>query len=155
MSRLASRAPRPSTVTAGILLAGLAACSFASAGYVASQLVSGGVSGMTVAFYESLFGLALLFAVNMRALSRGAQPPQNGILWGLAAGVAYAFAIGAFYTSLERIPFSVAAPITGAVPLASYAFVLLLLRGTERITRRAALGAALVVAGVAMVGVSA
>lgn len=155
MNRLAARSPRVSVAMSGVLLAALAGCSFASAGYVASQLVGGGASGVVVAFYESLFGLALLFAVNMRALSRGARPPRNGVLWGLAAGVAYAFAIGAFYTSLERIPFSVAAPITGSVPLASYAFVLLLLRGTERVTPRAALGAALVVAGVAMVGVSA
>ena len=155
MNRLTAHALRPSVVTSGVLLAGLAGCSFASAGYVASQLVGGGASGVVVAFYESVFGLVLLFAVNARALSRGAQPPRSGVLWGLAAGVAYAFAVGAFYTSLERIPFSVAAPITGSVPLASYAFVLLLLRGTERVTRRAALGAALVVAGVAMVGVSA
>ena len=155
MKRLAERAPHPSVVTSGIMLAGLAGASFSGAGYVASQIVGGGVSGLVVAFYESLFGLAFLFMVNARALARGAHPPRSGILLGLAAGVAFAFAIGAFYTSLERVPFSVAAPITGSVPLASYAFVFLLLRGVERITRRALFGAALVVAGVALVGVSA
>ena len=72
----------------------------------------------------------------------------------LAAGVLFALATSSFYTALTRIDFSVAAPIVGAVPLASYLFVLIVLRGYERLTPRVVLGAALVVAGVGLIGVA-
>ena len=142
-------------VTSGILMALAAAASFASAGFIASQLVDDSTPGIAVAVFEAGFGLAFVVTLNSALLRRTRRIQRGAALWIAGAGLSFGIAIGAFYTSLERIPFSVGAPITGAVPLVSYAFVLLLLRGQERITPRALVGAAIVVAGVGIVGATA
>ncbi len=144
-----------STVTSGILLAALASASFSSAGFIASQLIDETRPGVVLAFYEGAFGLLFVLGVNARALTGAKSGWRPAMPWVIGSGLVFAVAIGTFYTALERLPFSTAAPIVGAVPLASYTFVLLLLRGQERITPRALLGAVLVVGGVGLVGVSA
>ena len=66
----------------------------------------------------------------------------------LPAGVVFAIAVASLYTALELAPLSIVAPLAGTEPLATYFFILLILRGQEFITLRATLGALLIVLGV-------
>ena len=151
MSVQAARS-RTSGVTLGIVFAALAAASFATAGFIAKQLVDDGTAGVVVAFYEVAFGLLFLTAARARSLRSGLRLERGVLRWARIAGIAFALASASFYTALSRIDFSVGAPIIGAVPLVSYAFVLLILRGHERLTVRSVLGATLVVGGVGLIG---
>ena len=141
-------------VTIGIGFAMLAAMSFASAGFLANLLVDRGIPGVIVAFYEALFGLVFVSVVNLRARRMAVRISFVAIRWVALTGVLFSLATASFYTALSRLDFSVAAPIVGAVPLASYVFVLIALRGHERLTKRAIVGAVLVVAGVGVIGVT-
>ena len=154
MTAITLRRPRFSTARTGLGLAGIAAMALASSGFIASQLVGDDTPGVVVGFYEGLFGVAFVVALNV-ALHGRQRATRVGLLWVVGAGLSFAVALAALYTALERISLSVAAPITGAEPLTTFLFVLLLLRGQEHITRRALAGAVLVVIGVAVVGVSA
>ncbi len=149
MSAVRSRTP---AVTLGIVLAALAAASFATAGFIAKQLVDGGTPGVVVAFYEVSFGLLFLSAAHARDLRSGLRLERTALRWVALAGIGFALATASFYTGLSRIDYSVGAPIIGAVPLVSYGFVLLILRGHERLTVRSVLGATLVVGGVGLIG---
>ena len=149
MSVVRSRTP---AVTLGIVFAALAAASFATAGFIAKQLVDDGTPGMVVAFYEVAFGLMFLTAARARSLRSGLGLGRGVLKWVVIAGIGFALATASFYTALARIDYSVGAPIVGAVPLVSYAFVLLVLRGHERLTVRSVLGALLVVGGVGLIG---
>ena len=146
MSRAGERADSR-RVTLGLTFATLAMLSFVTAGLLANHLVDGGASPLVVAFYEALFGLLFTLGVKARALRGGQAPDRTAAAWMLAAGALFALATASFYTALARVDFSVAAPVTGAVPLVSYVFVLLMLRGYERLTPRVVFGAGLVVAG--------
>ena len=141
-------------ITIGLTFAVLAMLSFVMGGLLANYLVGKGASPVVVAFYEALFGLSFVLGIKARGFRSGGSPVGSALGWMLAAGVLFALATGSFYTALARIDFSVAAPIVGAVPLASYLFVLIVLRGHERLTPRVVLGAALVVAGVGLIGVA-
>ena len=155
--RMASRWPAvslASPVTVGVLLCIVAAVSLAGAGYIASQVIERDTPGISIAFYEGIFGISFILLIRGRNLVRGGQPSRSALPWLVLAGGCNALGVGAFYTALSHAPLSVAAPITGVTPLVAYVFVLLLLRGQERITRRVLFGAALVVSGVILVGVS-
>ena len=141
-------------VTTGIVFAALAAVSFSSAGLVANHLVDDGAPGVVVAFYEAAFGFLFVVGVRLRGAGSGRWPGRASAGWIAATAALFAVAGANFYTALARIDFSVAAPIVGAVPLASYLFVLVALRGHERLGPRVVVGAALVVAGVGLVGVA-
>ncbi len=141
-------------ITIGLVFATLAMLSFVTVGLFANHLVDRGATPVVVAFYEALFGLAFTLGIRARGLRLGRSPVRSGVWWMLAAGVLFALASGSFYTALARIDYSVAAPVTGAVPLVSYLFVLILLRGYERLTLRVVGGATLVVAGVGVIGVA-
>ena len=143
---------RTSTVTLGIVFAALAALSFAAGGFIGKQLVDDGTPGVVVAFYEVTFGLMFLTVARARNLSSGFRLERGTLKWVVIAGISFALASSSFYTALSRIDFSVGAPIVGAVPLVSYVFVLLTLRGHERLTSRSVLGAVLVVGGVGLIG---
>ena len=143
---------RTPTVTLGIVFASLAAAAFATAGFIAKQLVDDGTPGVVVAFYEVTFGLAFLTAAHARRLRSGLRLDRSALRWVGLAGIGFALATASFYTALSSIDFSVGAPIIGAVPLVSYVFVLLILRGHERLTVRSVLGATLVVGGVGLIG---
>lgn len=154
MSRFARAGSRTSTVTVGIAFAVAAAASLATAGFIANELVDEGTPGVVVAFYETVFGLAYVTAAYARRL-RGSRLgfERGAVVWVFIAGFSLALGVGSFYTALGRIDYSVGAPIVGAAPLVSYLGVLIFLRGHERITPRMLLGAAMVVAGVGMIGV--
>jgi drug/metabolite transporter (DMT)-like permease len=143
-----------SQVTSGIIITILSGFSFASTGFVANNLADGGHPGVVIGFYESLFGLVLVLGVNARQLRGKPRLERSAIPWIILAAAGFAIAFGTFYTALATIDFSVGAPILGAVPLVSYVVVLFVLRGEERITPRALLGAMLVVTGVGIIGVT-
>ncbi len=140
-------------MTIGIMAAVCVAASFGAASYVASRLVNDFAPPLVVIAYEAVFGLVYVSLLRFRALAGVRQVTPAGLWWALLAGVAVVVGVGSFYTALSRAPLSVAAPVVGATPLAAYAFVLIGLRGSERITRRALLGAAMVVVGVTLIGV--
>ncbi len=147
LSRLA-----PSALTLGIL-GGVTAClSYGSAGFVASRLVGEVAPALVIASYEVVFALLYIGTLRYREVLRIRTTSPAAIPWILLTAVGLSSGVGFFYTALGRAPLSVAAPIVGIVPLVSYAFVLLLLRGEERITRRVLVGAMLVVGGVVLVG---
>ena len=139
-------------VTSGIVFTVLSGFSFALTGFVANTLVDDGHPGVVIGFYEAAFGLTLVLAVNARSL-RG-RPKATRAAWGWTAlaGAAFATAFATFYTALSTLDYSVGSPVLGAIPLVSYIFVLVLLRGQERITPRALVGATLVVVGVGIIG---
>jgi drug/metabolite transporter (DMT)-like permease len=141
-------------MTSGIVLTVLSGFSFATGGFFANKLVDEGAPGVVVGFYESVFGLIFVLAVNARTLRAGSRFERSSIIWIVAAAAGFALAFGTFYTALSTLDFSVASPILGALPLASYVTVLFVLRGEERITPRALIGATMVVAGVTMIGVA-
>ncbi|MEK9658783.1 MAG: EamA family transporter [Chloroflexota bacterium] len=135
---------------AGIALAVIAACSFSTTGFIASQLAGETAPGQVIAFYEAAFGLCFVLGVygrSVRGVSRASAP------WLIATGLALATGFGGFYTALAQVDLSVVAPIAGAVPLVTYGAVLVLLRGTERLTPRTVAGAALVVGGVVLISI--
>ena len=141
-----------SQVTSGIILTVLSGFSFAFTGFVANDLVDTGHPGVIVGFYESLFGLILVLAVNVRQMRGKPQATRPALMWIALAAAGFATAFGSFYTALSRIDYSVGAPVLGAVPMVSYVVVLFVLRGQEHITPRALLGATLVVVGVGIIG---
>jgi drug/metabolite transporter (DMT)-like permease len=141
-------------MTSGIVFTILSGLSFAFSGFLANHLVDDGRPGVIVGFYESLFGVALVLALNVRQLRGRPQVTRPAVFWIALAAAGFATAFGSFYTALSRIDFSVGAPILGAVPMVSYLFVLFLLRGEEHITPRTLLGATLVVVGVGIIGVT-
>ena len=141
-------------VTVGILLTVVASVSFSVAGFTASQIVGDLAPGLIVAFYEAVLGVAIVSALNVSSLRGVRRLPRVAVPWILLSGAGLAMGVGSFYTALLHAPLSVAAPIVGMVPLVSYTFVLLVLRGEERITRRALVGAAMVVGGVVVIGVN-
>ncbi len=154
MSATAAVGSRMSAVTSGIVLALAAVLSFATALFIGKQLVDDGSPVAVIAFYEVAFGLAFLAAARARSPRAGLMLGRGALGWTAAAGLCFAVAYTSFYAAMSRIDFSVGAPIIGAVPLVSYAFVLLVLRGTERLTVRSVLGATLVVGGVGLIGVT-
>ncbi len=141
-------------VTLGILLTVVASVSFSVAGFTASQIVGDLAPGLIVAFYEATLGIVLVSTLNVRSVRGVLALPRVAVPWILLAGGGLAMGVGSFYTALLHAPLSVAAPIVGMVPLVSYAFVLLVLRGHERITSRALVGAGMVVAGVVVIAVN-
>ena len=146
----------------GIALSFTAAFCYASAGYIASELVGVYAAGTTIAFFEALFGFLFVFSLRLGALRQariaGSQswqrPPMSATGWLVLASVATAIGVGSFYTALSLTTLSIAAPVSGTAPLVTYALVLVLLRGEERLTMRAVFGAALVVAGVVIIGMN-
>ena len=145
---------RPSTIAIGILLTVASAFAFATAAFIASQLVAGATPGSVVAFFEAAFGVLFMLGIYGRGLRELPRTPARAWPWLILTGISLSAGFGGFYSALDHAELSVVAPIPGAVPLVSYAFVLLLLRGQERLTKRVVAGAVLVVAGVVLIGVT-
>jgi drug/metabolite transporter (DMT)-like permease len=89
--------------------------------------------------------------VNARALKTARWVSRGALPWIALAGLTLGGGAAFYYTALNYVDFSVAAPVVGAVPLVSYGFILLLLRGHERITLRVLIGAVMVVSGVIVI----
>ena len=141
-----------SVMTLGVLGGFGAAASYAISVFIAKELIESYAPSFVVAMYSVMYGIVYLTAVRYTALPRVEQVRSVGFRWAVLAGLGLAGGIGFFYLALSEIPLSIAAPMVGIRSLVTYTLVLLLLRGTERITRRVLVGASLVVAGVALIG---
>ena len=138
----------------GILFGLGASASYASEGFVASEVVRNYAPGLVLAAHTSAFGMVYLLVLWGRQFRGPRTVGRAGLFWIVLAGLGFAMGTGSFYASLGEAPLSVVAPIVGVVPLVSYVFVLIFLRGQERITRRVLVGAALVVIGVGLIGIN-
>ena len=143
-----------STVTIGIAFAVLAAASFAGTGFVANELADEGTPGIVIGFYEALFGFVIVSTVYRRDLRGVGRLSRKALVWIILTATGLAFGFGGIYSALAHADLSVVAPIGGVVPLVSYVTVMVVLRGTERLTWRAAAGATLVVGGVVLIAIS-
>lgn len=153
LRRWSSNRMAVSTVGLGILLGFGASASYASEGFVASQVIRNYSPGLVLAAHTSAFGMGYLLALWGKQFRRPQAVSRAGLFWVVLTGLGLAAGTSSLYSALGEAPLSVVAPIVGAVPLVSYVFVLLLLRGQERITPRVLVGATLVVAGVALISV--
>jgi drug/metabolite transporter (DMT)-like permease len=153
LRRWASNHMAMSTVGLGILLGFGASASYASEGFVASQVIRNYSPGLVLAAHSSTFGMGYLLALRGRQFRHPQPISRAGIFWVVLTGLGLAAGTASLYSALGEAPLSVVAPIVGAVPLVSYVFVLILLRGQERITPRVGLGATLVVAGVGLISI--
>jgi drug/metabolite transporter (DMT)-like permease len=70
------------------------------------------IQPVVVTFWAGLSGLSLVF---FASLFLGADFSSEGILWGLAAGVASAFAMTCLYASLAIGPISIISPLSAVV----------------------------------------
>jgi len=145
---------RKNTVASGIFLTALATLSFATAGFLANQIVDQHGPGVVIAFYESVFGSLFLLGIYGRELLAMPAFRLRHWAWVVAAGVFLSIGFAAFYSALQFTDLSAAAPITGAVPLVSYGAILVLLRGQERVTKQSMIGAFFVAVGVILVTIS-
>lgn len=109
------------------------------------------LTGVTVALLVGALTLAPLAAGAYRARGPGWRPGRAAILFACASGLTSLLGFGSTTLALALLPVVVAAPITNTYPLVTVLLVRLLLRGSEPLTRRAVLGAALIVAGVILV----
>lgn len=143
-------------MTKGIICTAGASLCYATELFIASQLVVGHAPAMLIASSEALLGLVFLSMIRGRALIHYAVWLKNHMSklhWAILAGLAHATALGSFFAALSHAPLSVIAPFGSIGPLIAYSLVLVLLRGTDRVTRRAVLGVGLVVIGVTLIGV--
>lgn len=90
------------------------------------------------------FGLYLL----VRSLRGERGLPGRRDRWLVLAGVANSVYLLAYYAAVARIPVATAAPLMGSSTLFVVAGAALFFRESERVTRRLAAAAGLVVAGV-------
>jgi drug/metabolite transporter (DMT)-like permease len=143
-----------SDTTLGIGFASFAALSFAFGAFIASTIVGPDTPGLIIAFYEALFGFVIVSTVYRRDLRGVGRLSRKALVWIILTATGLAFGFGGIYSALARADLSVVAPIGGVVPLVSYVTVMVVLRGTERLTWRAAAGATLVVGGVVLIAIS-
>jgi drug/metabolite transporter (DMT)-like permease len=157
MSGLISAARRGfglSDTNLGIGFASFAAFSFAFGAFIASTIVGPDTPGLIIAFYEALFGFVIVSTIYRRDLKSVGSLSRRALWWIILTATGLAFGFGSIYSALAHADLSVVGPIGGVVPLVSYVTVMVVLRGTERLTWRAAAGAVLVVSGVVLIAAS-
>jgi drug/metabolite transporter (DMT)-like permease len=106
--------------------------------------------GSFIALGFGTLGFALL---SMRSLGRRGEHFWRGAVFFAGAGVFSATGVLLLFIALSRGPVVVISPIVATNPLFTLVMAAVLLRGVERITRRVALGALLVVGGVVVLTV--
>src|SRR5690606_5254894 len=98
-----------------------------------------------------LFGTAGFALLSARTLARnrgGDGNTRRGILYVIGGGIFSASGVLLMFLALQRGEVVTVAPVVTTNPLFTLAFAIVLLRGVERVTKRIALGALLVVTGV-------
>lgn len=107
--------------------------------------------GLTVAM---LVGLLTMAPLSLRGSRPAGGLPRRAVGFVLLSGLSAAVGIGSNFMALSQLPVSVVAPISSTYPLVTLLLARLFLGESERVTRRSALGAILVVAGVILVTLS-
>lgn len=112
------------------------------------------LTGMAISLAVGLLALTPLAFAAWRAQGPGWRPERRAILFVLASGCCAFLGFGSNTYAISQLPVVVVAPISSTYPLVTVFLVRVFLRHTEAITRRTALGAALIVAGVICVTLS-
>ena len=111
-------------------------------------------TAITIATATGLLVLSPLAFGSWRSQGLGWRPGRRALLFILASGLCAFTGFSANTLALSVLPVAIVAPISSAYPLVTVLLVLIFLRGSEVITRRTLLGAALIVAGVVLVAVN-
>ncbi|HEX5504469.1 MAG TPA: DMT family transporter [Thermomicrobiales bacterium] len=150
-----SAAPaEPARPRAGYALALVAALAYGANAVIISAGLArfgGPLAGATIALAVGLVTMTPLAVVAWRAEGAGWRPDRAAVLFVLASGLSSLFGFGSNIFALSVLPVVVVTPITSTYPLVTVLLVRLFLRRHEQVTRRTALGAVLVVAGVILV----
>lgn len=112
------------------------------------------LTGMAISLTVGLLALTPLAFAAWRSQGPGWRPERRAILFVLASGCCAFFGFGSNTYAISQLPVVVVAPISSTYPLVTVLLVRIFLRHTEAITRRTALGAVLIVAGVICVTLS-
>jgi drug/metabolite transporter (DMT)-like permease len=112
------------------------------------------LTGMAIALAVGLLALTPLAIAAWRGQGPGWRPERRAILFVLTSGCCAFLGFGSNTFALSKLPVVVVSPISSTYPLVTVILVRIFLRHTEAITRRTALGAALIVCGVICVTLS-
>jgi len=112
------------------------------------------LTGITIALLVGMLALAPLAARARKSQEPGWKPGRTAILFVFASGLSSLLGFGSNTVALSLLPVVVVTPISSAYPLVAVLLVRLFLHEHEQVTRRTALGAVLVVAGVILVTLS-
>jgi drug/metabolite transporter (DMT)-like permease len=112
------------------------------------------LTGMAISLAVGLLALTPLAIAAWRGQGAGWRPERRAILFVLASGCCAFIGFGSNTFALSKLPVVVVSPISSTYPLVTVLLVRIFLRHTEAITRRTALGAALIVCGVICVTLS-
>lgn len=131
-----------------------AAACYGSLAVIGRHIVHDGIAPPLVAnAFATVLGtivLAAIFQGHIRADYK-LRPPWQGWLFVSLAGVASTWGVTFWFLALNEAPAVLVAPLSSIYPLFSVLMALVFLRGVERVTLRTVIGAALIVAGVALV----
>jgi transporter family protein len=107
--------------------------------------------GLAVAMLVALLSMGL---VSLRQRPPRGPFPGRAFLFIVLSGLCSSVGIGSYFLALSQFPISLVVPISSIYPLVTLVLARLFLQQSERITWRAGLGAAFVVAGVILVALS-
>jgi len=111
-------------------------------------------SPVVVTAVSMVMGSMILGAMFHRHLAADAAgAPKRAWLWVALAGISATWGVGFWYFALSRAPVVLVAPVAGTHPLVSIVATHFFLQRLERVTLRTAIGAVLVVAGVALIAI--
>ena len=141
-----------SRVVLGYAAALGAAFCYGAAAVIAGKIVDDYSSPMVGAAFSLLFGtLIIAFLFGKTAVADIAAAPRRALgLIGLA-GVAATWGVSFWFLALDKAPVVLVAPLTGTHPLWSIALAHLFLQRMDRVTWRTAMGALMLVAGIALI----
>ena len=151
MRQPAAHAALSRTQVIGYVLAAAASIAYGASLVLAKQVVEdtppllGAAIGMT-------FGMVALAVISAPDLRRDRGTRGRAFVWAGLGGLAAGGGITLMFMGMSRAPVVVVAPIIAMNPLTAILFAQLFIRGMERLTWRLLVGAALVVAGVIIIG---
>ena len=153
--------PEPQTIeqppqrsVKGYVFAFSSAIAYAAAQVLASHGVSdfhAPLVGTTIAL---VFGTLGFVAVAARNLAEPVSDFRRGALFFMAAGLFSSMGVASIFSAVDRADVVIVSPVSSCYPLLTLLFAALLLGDLERINPRIAFGAALVVAGIAVISIS-
>ena len=147
-----SAAPRRLVV--GYLAALGAAFAYGVAALVARKILDDYSSPLVGTAFSMMFGTAIMAVLfHGHALSDSIQAPRRAWLLVALAGCASTWGVTFWFLALNEAPVVLVAPLAGCSPLVTIALAHIFLRRIERLSWRTVMGAALVVAGVAVIAI--
>jgi drug/metabolite transporter (DMT)-like permease len=140
-----------------MIIGALLALGAATAYGVNAILVKEGIQRFGVALpglvVALVVGLASMVPLALRSRP-SVRPPAGAVVFLVLSGFCASIGIGSYFLALAILPVSVVAPISNAYPLVTLLIARVFLKRSERVTWRIGLGAACVVAGVALIALN-